>query len=111
MAFVDGEQIRGVFINLIKNAIQAVDDNKTAKIDVRLSKNQNKILIEVKDNGKGIPKEIQQKLFRPNFTTKNSGMGLGLAISKNAVESVHGKIWFKTEINVGSSFYVELPEL
>jgi len=45
----------------------------------------------------------------PNFTTKTSGMGLGLAMAKNIIEDANGKIWFKTEINKGSSFYVELP--
>ena len=67
--------------------------------------------MEFHDNGKGIPEDIREKLFTPNFTTKSSGMGLGLAIVKNIIESSGGKIWFETEINSGTTFYVSLPLL
>jgi signal transduction histidine kinase len=63
------------------------------------------------DNGKGISREMREKVFYPNFTTKTSGTGLGLAISKNIVESFGGRIYFETEESVGTKFYFELPLL
>ena len=66
-------------------------------------------LVTFKDNGKGIPDEIRDKLFQPNFTTKSAGMGMGLAISYNIVRSLGGKIWYETVINQGTIFFVQLP--
>jgi signal transduction histidine kinase len=63
----------------------------------------------IKDNGKGIPKEMQEKLFRPNFTTKTSGMGLGLAIVKNIIESSGGTITYETKEDQGTTFIITLP--
>ena len=60
---------------------------------------------------KGIPEEIREKVFMPNFSTKYSGSGLGLAITKRAVEHAGGKLWFDTRIGIGTSFYIELPVL
>ncbi|MCF8370008.1 MAG: HAMP domain-containing histidine kinase [Bacteroidales bacterium] len=107
--FADKEQIQRVFINLIKNGIQAVPDGTPARIRICLSKQANSYIVEVKDNGSGVPGDVQDKLFSPNFTTKSSGMGLGLSIAKNTVETAGGKIWFETQAGMGSSFYVELP--
>ena len=67
--------------------------------------------MEVQDNGSGIPDEQKDKVFVPNFTTKNSGMGLGLAMTKNIIETAHGEIWFDSAENVGTTFYVKLPEM
>jgi signal transduction histidine kinase len=66
-------------------------------------------VITVQDNGDGIPLEMQEKLFSPSFTTKTSGMGLGLSIVKNIVENFSGKIWFKTEMGEGTTFSLEIP--
>ena len=107
--FVDREQISRVFINLIKNAIQSVPENRIGKIEVRLGRNEEKAVIRFKDNGKGIPEEVRGKLFTPNFTTKTSGMGLGLAIVRNIVHNAGGEIYFETELDKGTTFYVELP--
>ncbi|SEH05448.1 sensor histidine kinase [Candidatus Venteria ishoeyi] len=109
--FADKEQIQRVFINLVKNGIQAVPDNGSVQIIISLTKKENSFVVEVKDNGSGVPANVQDKLFSPNFTTKSSGMGLGLSIAKNSIESAGGNIWFKTLANKGSSFYVKLPEL
>ncbi|MEA3444092.1 MAG: ATP-binding protein, partial [Bacteroidota bacterium] len=111
MVFVDSKQMQGVFINLIKNGIQAVPDGEKAKIEINIQMQANTFIVEVKDNGSGIPTGIQEKLFQPNFTTKSSGMGLGLAIAKNTIELAGGKIKFKTKLGEGSSFFVELPEI
>ena len=105
----DGEQLLGVFNNLIKNAIQSIPDNRDGLIEIEVSLVGEKALITIRDNGKGVPDEIRSKLFEPSFTTKTGGMGLGLAISKRAVENAGGRIWFTSEEEIGSVFYVELP--
>ena len=96
--------------NLIINGIQAVEEG--VKPVVRLSlrhTSQKRVLITVEDNGKGIPNEIRDKIFMPNFSTKYSGSGIGLAIAKRAVEHAGGKLWFESKVGFGTSFYVELP--
>ena len=69
------------------------------------------ILVKITDNGEGIPEAMQQKIFVPNFTTKSSGTGLGLAMSKAIVEQAKGDIWFETAEGVGTTFFVKLPFL
>jgi signal transduction histidine kinase len=71
--------------------------------------NNNLIVVSVADNGNGIPEDIQQKIFTPNFTTKSSGTGLGLAICRGIVEKANGHISFSTTEGQGSVFIVELP--
>jgi len=109
--FADKEQITQVFNNLIKNAIQEIGNEKHAVISISINENDKVYIVEVKDNGNGIPTEIQDKLFIPNFTTKSSGMGLGLAIVKKIVETSQGKIYFKTQLNHGTSFFIEFPKI
>jgi signal transduction histidine kinase len=67
------------------------------------------INVSIKDNGEGIALEMQSKIFVPNFTTKSSGTGLGLAMCKSIVEQAKGKIWFETKVGEGTIFHVELP--
>lgn len=105
----DREQLSRAIINLIKNAIQAIPENEKGKIIITLSRNDDLAVIAVADNGTGIPVELRDKLFGPSFTTKTSGMGLGLAIVKNIVENFSGRIWFETELEKGSTFYIEIP--
>jgi len=107
--FADKEQLKRVFINLIKNAIQAIPDEKQGHIDVTIKNGSSTVTISIEDNGAGITTEAKDKLFEPSFTTKNSGMGMGLAIVKNIVENADGKIWYETELSVGTKFFVELP--
>jgi signal transduction histidine kinase len=107
----DGEQLLGVFNNLIKNAIQAIPDEVDGKITIEILSDDENITIAIKDNGKGIPEAIQKNLFVPSFTTKTGGMGLGLAIARRIVENAGGRIWFETQEGKGSSFFVEFPQL
>lgn len=96
--------------NLIINGIQAVEQG--VKPVIRLSLRQTslkRVLITVEDNGKGIRDDIRDKVFMPNFSTKYSGSGIGLAIAKRAVEHAGGKLWFDSKIGFGTSFYIELP--
>jgi two-component system nitrogen regulation sensor histidine kinase NtrY len=107
--YADKEQLSRVFINLLKNAIQSIPEDKQGKIDVELMTGGDKAIVKIKDNGKGIPEELKDRLFVPNFTTKSSGMGLGLAIVKNIIENCNGKIEFETELGKGTTFIIELP--
>ena len=107
----DKSHLLRLFNNLLKNAIQAIPEGKRGIIDIKLMKLGKKAVIQVRDNGKGIPQEMQDKVFYPNFTTKSSGTGLGLAISKNIVESLNGKIYFHTSPNEGTTFSFELPSV
>lgn len=105
----DREQLSRAVINLIKNAIQSIPDDRTGNVSVSLKRREHMAVIAVSDDGLGIPVELREKLFSPSFTTKTSGMGLGLAIVKNIVENFSGKIWFETESGKGTTFYIEIP--
>lgn len=107
--YADREQISRVLINLITNAIQSVPEDRKGIINILLEKNSKKVVIKISDNGKGIPDELKDKLFVPNFTTKSSGMGLGLAITKNIIENSKGSIRFETTFDVGTTFIIEFP--
>ena len=105
----DREQLSRAIINLIKNGIQAIPDTRTGTIKITLTRRDHMVVVAVADDGTGIPEELQGKLFSPSFTTKTSGMGLGLSIVKNIVESFAGRIWFETEPGEGTTFFFEIP--
>ena len=108
--YADPEQMVQIFNNLLKNAIQAIPENREGKIRVNLSTDDKQVKISISDNGAGIDPTLHDKLFIPNFTTKSTGMGLGLAITKNIIELSGGAISFKTEPDKGTTFVVVLPE-
>lgn len=103
------KQLLGVFHNLLKNAIQSFGHGKPGMIDVSLSKEENHYKIEIKDNGSGIKEEEKLKIFSPSFTTKSSGMGLGLAIVRAIVESLNGTITFESQEGYGTTFRIKIP--
>ena len=106
----DKQQINRLFTNLIKNAIEAGEAKPNAvviNINVQLKKTA--VLIEVIDNAGGIPTQMVEHIFQPNFTTKSSGTGLGLAICKGIVEKAKGNIWFETKAGEGTQFNIKLP--
>ncbi|RFS20638.1 sensor histidine kinase [Chitinophaga silvatica] len=108
--YADKTQMNRLFTNLLQNASQAIPENKHGHIVVRLQQTaDNHVLVSVSDNGEGISTEIQSRIFVPNFTTKSSGTGLGLAMCKNIAEQARGEIWFETKLNEGTTFYVKLP--
>ncbi len=109
LVFADKEQLSRVFINLLKNAIQSIPENRHGKVGISLVLNGKMVRVSITDNGKGIPEDLQGKLFTPSFTTKSSGMGLGLSIVKNIIESFGGSITFNTKVNHGTTFIFELP--
>ena len=100
-----------LFNNLVLNAIQAVPDDRVARIDIRETLSDGKVLISISDNGQGINQELQSRIFAPNFTTKTSGTGLGLAMCKRIVEQAEGEIWFDTTPGTGTSFFVMFPDV
>lgn len=105
----DRTHFNRLFTNLILNAMQAIPADRTVKINIDEEITGNNVLIKVKDNGNGIDEELKSKIFTPNFTTKTSGTGLGLAMSKGIVEQAKGRIWFETKVGEGTTFFVELP--
>jgi len=108
--YADPEQLVQVFNNLLKNAIQAIPDERDGEILIHLKETKDEVIIEITDNGVGIVPEIQDKLFVPNFTTKSTGMGLGLAIAKSIIELTGGSISFSTTINESTTFIIRLAK-
>jgi two-component system nitrogen regulation sensor histidine kinase NtrY len=98
-----------LFTNLLTNAVEACAGRPQCQIEVGEELLEKFVRISVSDNGEGIPEEMRARLFTPNFTTKTSGTGLGLAMCKSIAEQARGRIWFETERGVGTTFYVELP--
>ncbi len=107
----DESQIQRVFNNLVQNAIQAIPDEREGEISISLENEDDNVLIMIKDNGNGISDELRDKIFVPNFTTKTGGMGLGLAMVRNIIESADGEIWFETVEDEGTTFYVRLKRM
>ena len=107
---IDRTQLIRIITNLVKNAIQAIPENQENKsILVTIQKELNNVLITVADNGIGIQPQDISRIFEPKFTTKSSGMGLGLGIIKNIIENYKGTIIFETEFGKGTTFTVSLP--
>jgi len=109
MLQADKTQMNRLFTNLIANAVEACSEKPHCHIIMNERLEQGAILISIRDNGEGIPPDMQERIFVPNFTTKSSGTGLGLAMCKGIVEQAKGRIWFETEQGAGTVFYVELP--
>jgi signal transduction histidine kinase len=108
--YADQEQLVQVFNNLFKNAIQAIPYQRKGKIQVILQAVEEQVIIDVTDNGTGIADEAHDKLFAPNFTTKTTGMGLGLAIAKEIIELSGGTISFTTRPDEGTTFTIILQK-
>ena len=106
----DRQFMSRMITNLIINGIQSVPAGKWPVINLRLYKSDDdKVIIEIQDNGSGIPEKYHDKVFRPNFTTKIGGSGFGLAMARRGVEHAGGSIWFETETDRGTTFFIQLP--
>ena len=105
----DRKQLYRVFTNLINNAIQAIEGNKTGHIRLSLIQENDFSKVTIEDNGIGIPPDQFDKVFLPNFTTKSGGMGLGLAIVRNIVTEAGGRITFVSQKNDGTIFTINFP--
>lgn len=111
MVKFDRTQLIRVITNLVKNGIQAIPDDQEEKhIVVKILEENNQVIVEISDNGVGVSEENKQKIFEPKFTTKSSGMGLGLAMVKNIVETYDGNITFTSQKNIGTTFKVIFPK-
>ena len=108
MGLADKEQISQVFVNIIRNALQASPTDIIVTLNALYSEKE--MEISISDDGTGIPAEIQEQIFRPNFTTKSNGSGLGLAISKHIVEASGGRIAFETS-EKGTTFFIYIKKL
>lgn len=107
----DRTQLIRVITNLVKNGIQAIpDEQENKKIVVSVLETEKDVVISISDNGTGISEANKTKIFEPKFTTKTSGMGLGLAMVKNIVETYNGSITFTTEKDKGTAFVVNFPK-
>jgi signal transduction histidine kinase len=107
--FADRSQLLRVFTNLLENAKQAIPDDRNGIINVELRSEGDDVLISIADNGAGIDAESIKKIFQPYFTTKSSGTGLGLAMTRKIIEFWKGTIWFETTEKAGTVFYIRLP--
>lgn len=105
----DRVQMNRLLTNLLQNASEARSGDETVEVFVSLEIKDEAVYLSVKDNAGGIPASMQSKIFTPNFTTKSSGTGLGLAMCKGIVENANGRIWFETEEGVGTTFFIQLP--
>ena len=106
---VDSQQLEQVVINLLTNSINAVENSNQKQISISAEAKNNRIFIKVSDSGKGIEKEIEDKIFLPFFTTRTEGAGIGLTLSKNIIEAHGGYISHKTE-NGKTVFEISLIE-
>jgi len=106
----DRTQLIRVTTNLVKNAIQATEEEINPTIRVEVSQDASHVCIAVQDNGIGISEENKPMVFEPKFTTKSSGMGLGLAMVKNIVETFNGSITLESQLNMGTTFKIKFPK-
>jgi two-component system, NtrC family, nitrogen regulation sensor histidine kinase NtrY len=105
----DKTQMNRLFTNLLQNAVQSVPEYRKVMLEIKSVCSDQKVIISIKDNGSGIRADMINKIFAPNFTTKTSGTGLGLAMCKGIVETLNGKIWFETKEGEWTCFFVEIP--
>ena len=109
MIMGDSEQLIQIFNNIIKNGMQAIPSDKEGNIKVKVEADIEYITITITDNGNGIPDSIKENIFKPNFTTKSSGNGIGLALVKTYVNAMGGEINFESQENIGTTFTLIFP--
>lgn len=107
-ASIDPTALTRALSNVIINALQARKEGQQAMVNVTLTCREGKAMISVEDNGRGIPAPLQERIFQPQFTTKESGSGLGLYMAHQLVVQSGGRIWFTTS-DKGTTFFIEIP--
>ena len=105
----DKDQLLRSFNNLIKNSVEAIPEGRKGIVSISLASQESMADVVIRDNGNGIPEHLEPRIFTPNFTTKSSGTGLGLAFVKQAIENMGGVIRYETEPLKGTSFYLRIP--
>jgi two-component system nitrogen regulation sensor histidine kinase NtrY len=111
MVMGDKDQCLRIFNNILKNAVQALDGVENPLIEISAEQRDSAVVIRISDNGCGIDEALKPKIFSPNFTTKSTGSGLGLAMVKNIMDGFGGKIWFNSEKDKGTNFYLEFRKV
>jgi Signal transduction histidine kinase involved in nitrogen fixation and metabolism regulation len=109
--YADKSQLIRVLTNLLENAVQSIPEERPGHVLVILKEEDGYALITIHDDGEGIPDDIVDRIFQPYFTTKTSGTGLGLAMTKKIIEFWQGRIWFDTVPEKGTTFFIKLPLL
>lgn len=107
--FADRSQLLRVFTNLLENAKQSIPAGQKGVVEAYLKSENGSAVVKISDNGVGISEDVKKKIFQPYFTTKSSGTGLGLAMTRKIIEFWKGEIWFETKEGEGTSFYIRLP--
>lgn len=105
----DDNQVKQVFINLIKNGIEAMPEG--GNIFIETEDDEEEVIIRIRDEGKGIPDEVIARLGEPFFTTKTTGTGLGLMITFNIIKNHHGTVCVKSGVEQGTTFEVRFPKV
>ena len=108
----DRIQLQQALLNLILNAVDAMQDNETDSrlLAITTAQSSGAVTISVADSGRGLPEDIQRRIFLPFFTTKADGMGMGLSISRSIVESHGGRLHLVRNTGQGATFQIELPD-
>ena len=109
MIEMDKIYLSRIITNLVANSRQAKHDDRENIINLDVEQRQKRVIITVDDNGTGIPEELYDRIFEPNFTSKTSGTGLGLTMVRKMVEDYKGEISVKSELGKGSTFTISLP--
>ncbi|WP_445432269.1 ATP-binding protein [Chryseobacterium indoltheticum] len=109
MITIDRVFLSRIITNLVTNAKQAKSDDRDLLVNVDIEQHQRRVMISVQDNGVGIPEDMYERIFEPNFTSKNSGMGLGLSMVRKMIEDYKGEISVKSKVGKGSTFIITLP--
>jgi nitrogen fixation/metabolism regulation signal transduction histidine kinase len=111
LLYVDGSQLTQIVNNLVKNAIEACKEAENPEVIIRVQRDEQKFVLSVIDNGVGMSDEVQHRIFEPRFTTKTSGMGLGLAIVRASVEQNQGTIDCQSVLGEGTQFTISFEAL
>ena len=107
--FFDPDHALRILTNLIRNAKQAMAEDREGRVDIECETFEDEVHIRIIDNGTGIENALAERIFEPNFTTKSGGMGLGLAMVKRLLEEAGGRIWFETTLDQGTAFTLVFP--
>jgi len=105
----DRIQLQQVLLNLIINAVEAMKESKVKNLSISTSKDSQNIIVCVVDSGKGFDENKRDNLFKPFFTTKKDGLGMGLSINKTIIKAFEGDIWAESNKDGGASFFITLP--
>ncbi len=109
IVYADESLLVRTFNNLLINARQAVPAGREPHVLVALEAGAGSVKVTIRDNGAGISEAVREQIFVPNFTTKVSGSGIGLAVARRGIESAGGRLWFETVVGEGTAFFIELP--